>query len=217
MKNRLNILCVLILLVLSYSVFQSIYYASSALKDGFMFGWESAKEGKTDVDKEVNMRSFRLIPENYTKYNDSIYNVATQRYEQAHYFEVAMSVDEAPTSTMYDISIYLFMAEKIAIIVAIIWFGLLIRNINRGHIFCWQNVKRLRRLGWLLICCFLASLVPTFVNAYQLSAVVAFENYKVTFFEDMSFLTLILGIISLIIAETFAMGLKLQEEQELTI
>lgn len=214
MKKRLNILCVLILLVLSYSVFQSIYYASSALKDGFVYGFESAKSGIDDMNKGKNMHSFRLIPNNYTDYKDSIYNEATGRYEGAHYLEVAMNVKEV---SINDISLYLFMAENLGIIVSIIWFGLFIRNINRGFIFCWENVKRLRRLGWLLIGCFIASLMPIIINAYELSESVNIKNYDITFFEGMSFLTLILGIIALIVAETFAMGLKLQEEQELTI
>ena len=35
MKKRLNILCLLVMLVFCYSVFESAYYISSAFVDGF--------------------------------------------------------------------------------------------------------------------------------------------------------------------------------------
>ena len=73
-----------------------------------------------------------------------------------------------------------------------------IRNVNRDQVFTWENVSLLRWSGWGL-----------------LGIEVAMILFDAIEQEDTN--DLIFGVFILIVAEAFAIGLKLKEEQDLTI
>ena len=88
--------------------------------------------------------------------------------------------------------------------------------INKSQIFEWKNVRRLRWLGSLLIISFLFYLIPQVVNYWGLKEVFALDKYIIAPLA-LQVTDLLLGLGCLIVAETFAIGLKMKEEQELTI
>ena len=96
-------------------------------------------------------------------------------------------------------------------------FFYLIRNINRGDIFSWKNVRFLRKLGWALILLFICTLGTTVIGNYEASQVLQLNGCEFSYTFAFSDATFILGFISLLVAEVFAIGLKMKEEQELTI
>ncbi|WP_081832132.1 DUF2975 domain-containing protein [Prevotella sp. P6B1] len=81
-----------------------------------------------------------------------------------------------------------------------------ILNINHGEVFSWANVDLLRTVGWCII-------VPTVI----IFAIMApnSESLWETGADAIGFITE--GVFILIMAEAFAIGLKLKEEQDLTI
>jgi hypothetical protein len=81
-----------------------------------------------------------------------------------------------------------------------------ILNVNHGEVFTWANVDLLRTVGWCII-------VPTIVMCAIMSP--DLENLWDTWGE--AFGVVAEGIFILIMAEAFAIGMKLKEEQELTI
>ena len=77
---------------------------------------------------------------------------------------------------------------------------------NRNKVFVWENVSLLRLTACGLI---IVALVATGDELYTgCSFVDVYEH----FFDAFLF-----GVFNLIIAEVFAVGLKLQEEQDLTV
>ncbi len=102
-------------------------------------------------------------------------------------------------------------------IVALALFVILVKRVNNGCIFKWDNVKTLR---WLALCI----LIPAFLNFIskcimvgEVSNVFEASGYFVNYSEMLQVKDFILGIITLIVAEVFAIGLKQKEELELTI
>ena len=81
-----------------------------------------------------------------------------------------------------------------------------ILNINHGEVFSWANVDLLRTVGWCIV-------VPTVIIFAIMSP--DFDNLWGAGADAIGFITE--GVFILIMAETFAIGLKLKEEQELTI
>lgn len=87
-----------------------------------------------------------------------------------------------------------------------------ILNVNRDKIFVKQNVSLLRWAGGALIYMSIFTLPSLFINqrveygAIDISSAFLHES-----------LPIILGFVFLIIAEVFVIGIKLREEQELTI
>ena len=81
-----------------------------------------------------------------------------------------------------------------------------ILNVNRNKVFVWENVNLLRLTAW-------ASIIPLLVFAWgQLYDGSSFVEVYNDFFDAFLF-----GVFNLIVAEVFAIGLKLQEDQDLTI
>ena len=77
-------------------------------------------------------------------------------------------------------------------------------------------VRRLRWLGVTLLLSFISEAVPALMNDYELSSVFSLSGYSMETSID-SVMLVILGLVSLIVGEVFAIGLKMKEEQDLTI
>ena len=101
------------------------------------------------------------------------------------------------------------IAGLVVVIAAFFSFGCFVNfilNINRNKVFVWDNVLLLRRTGIGLFVVILLISVCELFNGKSFTAV--YDNY---------FDVLIFCVFNLIVAEAFAIGLKLKEEQELTI
>ncbi len=102
-----------------------------------------------------------------------------------------------------------FFAEMFAIVAALVSFISFIRfilNVNRNKVFVWENVNLLR-----LTACGLM-ILSVVAAGDELSTGCSFVEVYEHFFDAFLF-----GVFNLIIAEVFAVGLKLQEEQDLTV
>ena len=102
-----------------------------------------------------------------------------------------------------------FFAEMFAIVASLVSFISFIRfilNVNRNEVFVWENVSLLR-----LTACGLMILAVVAAGDELFTGCSFVEVY------DHFFDAFLFGVFNLIIAEVFAVGLKLKEEQELTI
>lgn len=102
-----------------------------------------------------------------------------------------------------------------------ILFILVIRNINRGIVFDWSNIRLFRSTGIVLGVHFLLSTAINYINYYLLPPLAnnTAGELMPTFYKGYvtDYPALIAMLFILIISEVFAIGLRLQEEQELTI
>ena len=89
-----------------------------------------------------------------------------------------------------------------------------ILNVNRDKIFVKQNVSLLRWAGGALLYMSIFSIPAIMINQRAESPTRAINVGSAFLFES---LPVILGFVFLIIAEVFVIGIKLREEQELTI
>lgn len=222
MKRRLNILCVIVVLVLSYSVFETGYYFVVGVKAGV----EAGVEAKTSVERQkelMNMKYISLLPKNLSMagngefFLDSIYNEKSAGYVPATYSSMMVSVDTK--STVWSQMTYsLLNLAHIGICVwAIILFIRLVISINKSDIFKWKNVRRLRLLGLALIVSFCTALLPAYLTLNSVEQVFSVRGYDLNLSDMVNTTTLVLGLSTLIVAEVFAIGLKMKEEQDLTI
>ena len=102
-----------------------------------------------------------------------------------------------------------FFAEMFAIVAALVSFISFIRfilNVNHNEVFVWENVNLLRLTACGLMILALVASCDEFITGC--SFVEVYDH----FFDAFLF-----GVFNLIIAEVFAVGLKLREEQDLTI
>lgn len=216
MKKRLNLIClgiVLAVLVSMSFLFSTFYY-------GFKAGIDAYKQGAAGVEKlDVTYKIIGTMPT----------DVITNETATAINEKDGSTVSILPFISMIGIpnekadatdSIFLSLLDWMVIICciyAIVQFAKMIRNIHRNIIFDWANVKRLRRLGLSLILCFCCSLVVFAINNHLVSQVVSLKDCDFSIAFQFSDPTLLIGFTSLLFAEIFAIGLRLKEENDLTI
>lgn len=212
MKRRLNILCLLVVLVLGYSVLEAMYY----MGEGFMAGVEMTQTNE-GLDRAKNMKAISVVPADFSEFTDSVYNEKIGSYVPALYGQLVISVPVKTSHTVMAIVSLVQILGVVASVVGVILFVKLIVSINRSLIFSWRNVRRLRWLGVALIFHYLCMLVPLLVASREVNEVFALRGYELHQSDLVSIITLVLAIVSFIVAEVFAIGLKMKEEQDLTI
>lgn len=216
MKKRLNLIClgiVLAVLVSMSFLFSTFYY-------GFKAGIDAYEQGAAGVEKlDVTYKMIGTMPT----------DVITNETATAINEKDGSTVSILPFISMIGIpnekadatdSIFLSLLDWMVIICciyAIVQFVKMIRNIHRNIIFDWANVKRLRRLGFSLILCFCCSLVTFAINNHLVSQVISLKDCDFSIAFQFSDPTLLIGFTALLFAEIFAIGLKMKEENDLTI
>lgn len=216
MKKRLNLIClgiVLAVLVSMSFLFSTFYY-------GFKAGIDAYEQGAAGVEKlDVTYKMIGTMPT----------DVITNETATAINEKDGSTVSILPFISMIGVpnekadatdSIFLSLLDwmvMICCIYAIVQFVKMIRNIHRNIIFDWANVKRLRRLGLSLILCFCCSLVTFAINNHLVSQVISLKDCDFSIAFQFSDPTLLIGFTSLLFAEIFAIGLKMKEENDLTI
>ena len=200
MKKKLNLLCAIIFAVLLLSLSENIYSMVWGAIEGGKAGMEN-KAGEIN-----NLHPLMLLPDNLSSTSDSIYNEMTGKNVPIWQIQSMVTVDTDAPGWLALIGIK-----------AVLQFIKFIRNINRSDIFCWANVKLLRKLGTSLLITFAATLTSTYMHTWQLSQVLKIPGYSYNWLNPFSHSSLLLGVLAFVIAEVFAIGLKMKEEQDLTI
>lgn len=216
MKRRLNVFCLVVMLVFCYSVFESAYYFSHAFMAGFRVGM-NFEDNPELFNRTNNMKTIALFPDDYVNLKDSVYNEKSGEFVPALYGKIMVSVKTPFNIWLKFTTVMCNFVGIFAMVLSVIFFIKLIIAINRSIIFNWKNVRRLRWLGAILILNFICSALPDYIWAYELSDVFSISGYSLNLSSLVSKLTLILGLVSLIVGEIFAIGLKMKEEQDLTI
>lgn len=220
MKKRLNILCLLVILVMGYSVSDSAYQVVTLMVSSFEKGFQAGKKG-TDVHNELaevkNMQPVAVFPDNFPFFNDSVLNEKSGEYVPMMHLQMLVSIETNPGIWQQLAGKSMAIVNLLAILLSIFIFIKLIISINRSVIFDWKNVRRLRWLGCALILSFVCEVIPVSVIAHSLSDVFVLRGYSLHFSELITITNLVLGLSALIVGEVFAIGLRMKEEQELTI
>lgn len=180
-ERRLNILCIIVVLVLGYSVLETGYYFIVGVKAGVEAGAENAVSAENRKEL-INMKYISLLPEHLSKvgnnglFQDSVYNEKSGEYVPVSFNSMMVSVD-TKSATMEQAAFSLLNLLHMAICIwAIVLFVRLVISINKSDIFNWKNVRRLRLLGTTLIISFCTALLPAYltfrsVERYSPSAV----------------------------------------------
>lgn len=214
MKKRLNVLCVLVFVVIGIGLMPFVYWMAVGMKAGY----ESSPERVRDIDAAMNAETVHLMPVGISHLeHGTIRNDVTGEEVALWPQNIAVSAG-VDYPAWYDVVNTLATVLGVAaVIVVVVLFLKLILRVNRGYVFEWRNVRLLRWLGGIQLA---ASIVVTLLQIYGASVVSGqfrVSGYVTDYFSYVSVLELSIGMVALIAAEIFAIGLKMKEEQELTI
>lgn len=218
MKKRLNIFCIAVFLVLAFSFYMSGYQFGKGVKLGLTVGEQQAPKLK-EQQKMMFWNDFRivdLVPVEAMWNPDTLVNAKTKEETPVIYTQMMVELSKDRNLPHFVVHIVCSLLYLILTLSALIVFALLIASINKSRIFEWRNVKRLRWLGALLIVSFICNQLPKVISYWGIGELFELQKYMVAPL-SLQVTDLLLGLGCLIVAETFAIGLKMREEQELTI
>ncbi|MDH6305954.1 hypothetical protein M2459_002965 [Parabacteroides sp. PF5-5] len=215
MKKRLNIISMLVLLTFGMLIGQNMYKGINSFIEGFTQGTKQVPGESIKMDGYL---AFDVKPVKYTVYPDTLYNKKSDTKVSYRSSSVEVKMESSKKMEKYTIwsifpSLFIFALG----IIMIIRFVRLINTINNSIIFDRINIKRLRFIGIGFIIFFLVNAIMEYFYVQSLKEIIEFDNYKISGINIIHTLSLVLGLVSLLVAEIFAIGLKLKEEQELTI
>jgi hypothetical protein len=92
-----------------------------------------------------------------------------------------------------------------------------IRSIVKSDIFDMKNIKRIRRIGYVLLITFVLALYVNIVNTAVAQQWISLDDYKIVFSMAEDYPFLLFGLMVLLFAEVLKISHTLKEEQEFTI
>lgn len=219
MKRRLNILCVLVFLVLGISLYNTVYQFGEGIKAGVNLAEQKKSNIKKFEGKEafgVDYRKVDVVPTDAMWSPDSILNVQTGKKIPVLYSQLLLKLERETDQLNLVVGLVCSLLNILLTLIALIIFVLLILNINKSRIFEWKNVSRLRWLGGLLIGTFICNFLPEIISYWGIDELLKIDRYMVAPMA-IQLTDLFLGLGCFIVAEAFAIGLNMKEEQDLTI
>lgn len=216
MKRRLNLIT---LLIAAAFVLHLVNYFSSEFgehKDSFMRGYE---EGSHPKDTEYNLHFLTLIPQDYGIMTDSVYNLKSKSWLPARKENIVVTTPVIKKRPWWEIGLTIPVALLLvgAFIMIINCFIRLILAVNKSIIFEWINVSRLRKIGTGFLTLYVTNVGIEFYYHWLTISEIEIPDYIISGGSVFNATTLILGLIAFLMAEVFAVGLRLKEEQDLTI
>ncbi len=223
MKKKINILCGIIICVIILCVVYPTYNLGYTFGVGFSAGYDSIKNGSenefilthnTTINTYFEPHMDKLLSN-----PDSIIDASTNKVVPIVWEKGAIIVHDSLIPNWYFIiCVCCEIVIYILFLILIIKFAKLIININKDLIFERINVKLLRQLGILLLCIALSQItlgISTEILIFALPY--KFDGYDISAYWNIPWTNVIIGLVGLLMAQIWARGIQMREEQELTI
>jgi len=228
MKTRLNLLCTVLIIAFGAHFLMQAFYLLPEIIQDFKEGYEAGtRRGEIAMESGAKHWStgeerlplvLMLEPKRgISSASDSLYNAKTGTWIPTTIETIVVECKQN-FSLLQNIGILMvsifYMA---ALVLALTGFVQLLLAINRSHIFEWKNIQRLKRIGTGFILAFGCHFIIQYINYNFTSQHIFLSGYIISLKGLLNSVNLIFGFISLLLAEVFAIGLRLKEQQKLTI
>lgn len=230
MRKKFNILCFSMVAVIilyfagtfAYSGIVTYKIATNAMS----LSKENAAEKKKNLEifdnSKYTMCALTMVPTDVLtgEKESTMENTVTGEQTTIMPVKSLVFVKGADTFTMKNtVMSVMGLTGAIAYIFFLYYLVRFIINIRRDKIFEWNNVRMLRGMGISVTVAFVIEVASQWMQYAMALSIFSPKGYMVDWFSGVSgnILLLGLGIALLIIAEVFARGLQMREEQELTI
>jgi len=228
MKKKLNFITFLIGVAIGISVInsESIMIIKESAMIGYKAGFEQGKKAKElnvyeskglSYTQKEELLILTLTPVISYTMPDELVNTKDGKILPMRIYHAMVKVPLEEENILNILGKLFSGIFIIACFIMVVFnFLKIIIAVNKSVIFEWINVKRLRRMGIGFVLMFVVSSISAFIQNNTVLKLFEFENYKIV---NSSYDggILFLGIITFLIAEIFAVGLRLREDQELTI
>lgn len=219
MKKTINTLCITIICVIAASVIMPTYQLGYYFGAGFQAGWNA--ESQESLLKDNTPLSLAFIPDfdKLANVPDTIIDNKSGDILPIALTQGALYVPDNKIPQWYTIiAIICELGLICTAITLLVKFIRLIININKDKIFEHTNVKLLRHIGLMLLIITLIQLTLGVTGEIVVETLpYQFTGYTYGSYWQLPWSNLLLGLVSLLMAQIWHRGIKMREEQELTI
>lgn len=215
MKKKLNIFCACVIAAFLLSVSGNVYMLAKMFINGIEIGMKTAQGEIMEVPQ---YKMVHILPTDLTETTGTVTNLKDGK--QLAVKPITALVEYPYSDSSLGVKVLLGLIGFIVtggFIYVIVYFGKLMIHINRNIVFDWINVKHLRRIGWSMVGMCVLGYISIWISNHQFAQAIELAGSEFNTLMAFSDSTLILGFIALLAAEIFALGLRLKEENDLTI
>ncbi len=211
-RTSINVLCVVIILILASNVLTTLWTGIQA----FIAGWNAPIVAETTLmPVRVALHHYHSAP---IAPGDTVYLDHDQVFPAMVDRATLMMPDHSVPLGVQIVDCVGILVILTLLVLLVIQFLKFIVNINRGLIFEYANIRHLRRFGIYLIGISLMQCVMGLSNDYAIS-LLGLSSYGVplTSAWTLPWSDMLFGCLALLMAQVWTRGLRMREEQELTI
>lgn len=218
-KYKINTLCILVISILLASISLPLVFSISSFMTGFKYGYDSASEATPAVVQNAIVDVALVAePSQFIATTDSLTFDDGHSYPQImKRTQLLVPGEKVPIWTTW-FTVFCSILIIILFVYLVIEFIKFVININKNKIFIQDNIKRLRRFSFCLLLIALFQIASGIVEDISLSSLnLSLAGYQLTAFWMIPWSNMLLGCLSLLMAQIWSIGLKLKEDQALTI
>lgn len=215
MKKRLNILCTVLMIIL----FAEVGYMAGVFCRGVVDGYTTAmKAPKGQEFTAGETHTISVFPSetshaNSFKGTDKKTGKTYEIWPQT--FQIQGSLQEG--SGLQALKMLGELAVFAGVIIALVTFIRFVIGVNRNEVFSPKAVKRLRTMGWMFLLVAAGNIITNLITVQAVKEHFLPDGYYIQYSQVIPFDALIFALFTFIIAEAFTIGIRMKEEQELTI
>lgn len=191
------------------------------LKMGFIEGYTTANSEKAN---QSSFRTYFLTVSPFgsvLNFPDRIVNMKTNQEINSRYYQMRILMPEK-TKLPFRLKLYNGIQIILSFFLLAIYifipfqFYRLMNDVNKGKIFEKETIKIFSRIGVSLLLFYFALGAFNLISYEIKTSLFSFEHYQIE--RDITdVIWFVLGLVFMIISEVFTRGIKMKEEQELTI
>ena len=215
MKKKLNMFCALIFVVLVCDILLTL----NVMFTGALSGYNTAKKMEdTERGSSYDYYTIALLPTELTDRNaKTIVDETTGKKHNVWPTQLIVPANGKADTTSKVFAVVEGVVSLTLGVTVLVSFFCFVRNVNRCEIFTNKNTKHLRRIGWSMIATGIIVTANYCYDTYVAQRQFDLVGYIVDYSDSVYLDFILFGLFSLVMAEAFAIGLKMKEEQELTI
>lgn len=217
--KRIKFLCFVLLIVFFGSIYQG---ALLPFYEGVKYGMAVARfqiESNSQTDDFVLMEVSPKM-NNYLEKTEKNIKTGEPVYVRPNTVSI-MTTKGQPESSYRVVSQVFAVVVGLIVIVLSVWIPFLVvkivRSLQRSEVFDRNNLKRINRIGFILLSVGVLESVLQWLNVFTANSVVELEHYHLTYNKIVDFYPIIMGIVVLIMNEILRIGTDMKDEQDLTI
>lgn len=215
MKKKLNLFCTLIFVVIACHLLSMSNTFFTGFSAGMKHGMEERSVTETTPSNFSHITLLPAVMDETTAV--TVTDKATSRQLTAWPTQLIVPLNESlgPGAAVFRLLYTLLYGA--AAVAALVAFILFVRNVNRNAIFTRRNITLLRVVGWCLVATGAIATADGCYDTYLAQRSFSLTGYVVDYGSAAYITSVIFGLFAVVVAEAFAIGLRMKEEQELTI